>query len=399
MNLDGNIGKRLGILFFFVVAVAFLLSIAFSKAAQWDFRCYYSAATACKLGLNPYDRVVQAQLAGESVVGFLYPPHTLFLFRPFTWFGLTTASLIFLALKVAAIFPLVFLWRRLFGLAEHTGLFLVFVALAFNATLLFDLRAGNLVIFEQLIIWAGFYGYLKEKPGWFCAAVICAASVKLTPLILLGFLLTSGRRRDLAWLGISVVGFAVVMALNAVAWPELNRNFMKALNDAGSEPGVSSWWLIRDAVRWCQWRMGVDVLRAVEVAVYVTVASLACIISVITLKRTSASKRADALLWRISLACLLYAVIVPRLKEYNYILLIAPAFFVLKSLPPRSLLMLATALVMFPTATNFLVFGKMFEPFYRAISGYSPLLCAWLVWALCCCLLLRSTGAQEKNPS
>ena len=122
--------------------------------------------------------LVSVVVSHVAVSTYLYLPHTLFLFRPFLWVGLWPASAIFLALKLAAVIGLLFLWHSIFNFSEY-GLFLVLVPFAFNGSFIADLRAGNISVFEQLLIWAGFYWYARNRIILFGVAILLAASFKL----------------------------------------------------------------------------------------------------------------------------------------------------------------------------------------------------------------------------
>jgi hypothetical protein len=402
MNDERGTLQTLGILAFVIFVIIFICSMVFSNSMPWDFKCYYIAVQACKLGLDPYDVDAVSKVAGEPVILYVYPPHVLYLMRPFTWFNIQTAANIFFVLKLISGGLLIYVWWRMFNFAEHTLLFLWFATVGLNATLLYDIRAGNLYTFEQLAIWAGFWCYLKGRTEWFCAAIVYAASIKITPLILLGFLLTSGKRRDLIWLGISVVAFAGVMGLNVVLWPELTHKFFAVLKQAEGERGAltpSTWSFIRDAALWSSLRPHVNIPSILQMVTYATLAGLACLVTSFAVRRTWAEKGQDAQLWRISLACLLYAIIIPRIKNYGFIVVIAPIFFVLINARLPSSLLLAVLLLMVPTYTNYLMLGKMFEPIYRTFLGYSQLLFTALIWGLCCFSVLSRPLEPESKPS
>ncbi len=94
-------------------------------------------------------------------------------------------------------------------------------------------------------------------------------------------------------------------------------------------------------------------------------------------------------LWQISLACLLYAIIVPRLKDYSYVLLTAPAFYlVMRQLPGNPLLAFCGLLLIF-TYRGFHGPGLTAGPLGLVEYDYHPLITAWFLWGMCCYSILR----------
>jgi hypothetical protein len=53
-----------------------------SDAYQWDFRVYYAAAKAVTQGHDPYS-LTNVEVAAEARLPYVYPPLTLWVFRPF----------------------------------------------------------------------------------------------------------------------------------------------------------------------------------------------------------------------------------------------------------------------------------------------------------------------------
>lgn len=379
----------------------YLGTIAFSSSTQWDFRALYLIAKAHQQGTNPYDPAAVSSAIGISMpLPFVYLPHAIYLFYPFTWVSLPMAGAIYLLLKTAGIALLVILWLRIFRFREHLGLFLVFLPFALGAGVIADLRAGNISIFEQALIWFGFYLFLRGRTAGFCLAILCAASFKLIPILLLGFLLTTGGRRDIAY-AICFGGlFGLLMALNYIVWPELTSSFLQNVRNLNGERGIhnpSTWAFLQDATSWLQSHAQLSLPKLVPLAVYGGMSLFAVVISFKALQRSKVCRVKDAVLWQICLTCLLYAVVVPRFKNYSYILVIAPAFFVLLSGRLPTSLVLGCVLVMSCTQMNFLEFGKVLSPLVHAYMEYYPLLVVWLVWALCCYSMINPSPDTLKS--
>ena len=125
---------------------------------QWDFDIYYHGALAYSQGQNPYLTVFQPQQVALSTnLNYVYPPITLFVFRLFTGFEYELASHIFLILKLIVLIALLFIWSKYFLKNRADSWFYILCLFGFNAALGIDLMAGNISIFEQFFLWAGFY--------------------------------------------------------------------------------------------------------------------------------------------------------------------------------------------------------------------------------------------------
>lgn len=178
-----------------VVAVALGLALVWPMWTQpgrwqWDFRVYYLAANAHAIGLDPYDTRALGQLSGvPQTLPFVYPPHVLWLMRPFTSVPYDSAARAYLALKTAAGVGLIALLARAFLADGRDALFWVFSLAAFKGALWLDMRAGNVVVFEQLALWGAFYFFVRDRLAAFCSLVLVAASFKLAPALFLSLLL------------------------------------------------------------------------------------------------------------------------------------------------------------------------------------------------------------------
>src|SRR6267143_3573212 len=80
---------------------------------QWDFETYYYAASACRAHLNPYDLSALSLVAGKRVeLPFVYPPVALVPFLALSLLSLSTASLVWLGVKVCLLAGLITVWRK-----------------------------------------------------------------------------------------------------------------------------------------------------------------------------------------------------------------------------------------------------------------------------------------------
>ena len=114
--------------------------------------------------------------------------------HPFTGLDYATAARLWLVFKLLALFALASGWRRLVVPRIDRGLFVLVVALGFSGAALWDLRSGNVDLFEQLLLSSAFAIYLRCRYRLFTAGVVAAAALKLLPVAFLLFLFAPGFR-------------------------------------------------------------------------------------------------------------------------------------------------------------------------------------------------------------
>lgn len=369
---------------------------------QRDFLGIYTAVSAFDQGHDPYGTINLPPVEGQDIAPFVYPPYTLYLFQPVTWFEFATSARIFLTLKLMALAGLVYLWHRLFNLNQYHGLFWVLIPLAFSGTLISDIRAGNISIFEELVIWTGFFLYAQKRTAGFGIAIVLAAIFKLTPILLLGILATKWRKKELfqgALFGAVLIGLFVA---SAAVWPELFSSFLKNARGLGAEHGEnnpSTWAFICDIASWLKIKTGFALPAIIPLAVYTAVVlGVAAVSAKIFLRlRSLEEKKAD--LWRICLMCLLFALVVPRFKDYSYILLIGPSLYVLASSRWVNPIVPLAALLAIFSYQSLQWLGTALQPFYTVQREYYCLLMAWMVWGLCCYSIWREISESDCPPS
>src|SRR6185295_6809143 len=122
----------------------------------WDFETYYHAASAYRVGLDPYQLQSLTSVAGRPVeLPFLYPPATLLLFVPFSHLPLGAAIVAWLTIQCLLAGILLWIWWRTFLRSVAPDLLVVVALLGFDVALLWNLRTGNVALAEQVLLWAG----------------------------------------------------------------------------------------------------------------------------------------------------------------------------------------------------------------------------------------------------
>ena len=151
----------------------------------------------------------------------MYPPLALYYFVPFAWLPSGLAIPVFSSIKFLALCGLFFVWDKIVPLQKHAPVFLMFSFFAFNAALHRDLISGNISVFEQLLLWIGIYYFIEGKIWQFGYLIVLVSTVKLLPIVFLGFLLLSDKRdkyKAVIWF---LALFIFYLGLNYVLEPTL----------------------------------------------------------------------------------------------------------------------------------------------------------------------------------
>ncbi len=364
---------------------------------QWDFHTYYHAAAAHAAGLDPYDAANISKVSGKNwTPAFLYPPLTLPLFSLLRAMEYPDAARAWLVLKLVLVGGLVLIWQRDFARLSPPAVFAAYLCFGFGATFAWDLRAGNVSVIEQFLLWTAFAMLLRDLPWAFCALLLAASLFKLTFMAFLPLLLLFDQPRKRACLAVTLLAFAAYVLANHLVSPAMFAEYVRqaaGMDDLGSRYNSGMLAFIRDLYG------GADAGTAAAATYAVVVVALLVAVArrLGPVLPTLAADRPLA----ICLACSLYAVLMPRMKSYSYIILVLPAFLVVaRSIRPRLIALALLVLFALPLRTPFpLPVAASFAagtPWAR-LKDYWLLWLAWLVlW-----LFVRHVrqGAAGAGPS
>lgn len=355
----------------------------------WDLRVYYDSARAYEAGLSPYDETARVGLpagggdedgsypAIADALAFVYPPIAIHAFRPLARLDYLAAYRLWLLAKVVALVALAVLWARRFQAMEHSPLALLVLLLGFNAALVADLSSGNLSLFEQLALWSAFALLLSGRDAAFALAVAAIAQFRLAPAAFLGFLLVLRNPPRWRAFGLGLLATGALFALNGLE-PQLLAEFrgsgLRLYGRGRINP--SSLALAQEASA----QLAALGLRAgpwLAQALYGLIAATVAAVTLAVLWR----RRGD--LDRCTLPALLlgvsaYALGVPRLKGYSYVILLPPALYVVRRLSHRALVPVVAALALLPSRSSPLGFTEAL----RLVGAYGPWITAVVVFAL-----------------
>ncbi|MDH4157063.1 MAG: DUF2029 domain-containing protein [candidate division Zixibacteria bacterium] len=295
---------------------------------QWDFRTYYFAAQAHSQGVDPYDTENLRALADREIsLAYVYPPLTLYAFRPFLLFSFETAYQLFFFLKLAALAVLIYIWyTRFLSDKRFTVVLCLLCAFAFRETIIRDLYAGNVSVFEQLMLWAAALFFVEKKSLAYCVLIGITALFKFTFVILLfAVLLDRDRKAVLSFVTVGAA-FVVVTLISFLGNPTLFEGFVA--NVASLSEGIpinqASLTLIRDVLRLISDMTGGEFVR-LDSAFHIAFVLFLLIFSFRSVSGYDfRNNRTDFII----LCFFLYALLMPRMKDYSYVLLIIPCLHV-----------------------------------------------------------------------
>lgn len=323
---------------------------------QWDLLVFYRAGLAWRHGLNPYDfeQLITAGLIPRpaEILSFTYIPAVAALFSPLSLVSFPVAAALWITIK--GLF-FILLWKsaaRLHRFDSSALLDVSILVLGFNSALFSDLLSGN----TSIVLWALLWWAIRlicDGKFWTSALLIgYVATVKLQPVLLLALLLAVPPKPKWGPAAGGLLIFGFVIFLNAWIWPEMFQSFFQeARHRAALERGVlapSLYALCADAVD--QWK-NISVVPEVwkqagtwlPVALYVVFALPIAAITSLRLLRTQGTKPALA----VALILLTWILVVPRLKSYDFILILPVATWVLRNAQGTTKYLLAV-LVLLP---------------------------------------------------
>jgi hypothetical protein len=377
--------KKMAGIAIIILLLAYFITLILHVSAHedqylWDFRTHREAGKILASGSNPYDADILSPQARTTFL-YTYPPATLFFYRLFAIPDYRTAFHIFLIGKFVLLIGLVYFWQKHFLKKSGDTLFYVFCLLAFNSAVFLDMIAGNINLVQQALLWLGFSFYIKGKYTLFCLFILIAASFKMTPIFfLILMLLPEDKNKYKYFFGAGAV-FLIYLLGQFLIVPDLFTGFIKnALIVMGEKGEVvpSTSKLIADVVEMMAGIAGSPPPQALASAFFLTTAAGVVFFSCKACVRLRLADRDTRSMMEVFMVCLVYALIHPRFKDYGYILLLVPSYYIIKRTaytklaPFLFILFIMSNRLMLPIAASI----------YDIIWTYYPLMVAYCVWGL-----------------
>jgi len=348
---------------------------------QWDFRTHRKAAEIFASGLNPYDSEILFPKARTRFL-YTYPPATLFFYRLFALPDYKTSFNIFLILKGVLLIGLVYFWKREFFKEDADTLFYVFCLLAFNSAVFLDMIAGNINLVQQALLWVAFSFFIKRRFKLFCLFTLISASFKITPIFFLVLLILSDDKVRFKYFFGAGAAFGAYLLIQYVIVPDLFAGFIKNAVVVVGEPGgvvPSTNKLIGEIVQSIAKAFGITIPAGAELAIFLIFAAVVVFFSFRAITRLNHIQIENKATLELFLVCLVYALIHPRFKDYGYILLLVPSYYIIKHIRYTKiapvlfiLFILSCDRMMLPIASSM----------YALIWAYYPLMIAYCVWGI-----------------
>lgn len=231
-----------------------------------------------------------------------------------------TALAVFIGLKVLIAIFLFYIWINYFLKEKYGLIFTIFFIAGFDAGIYIDLKFANISLYEQFFIWLGLYFFLNKKNFMFTACLILASMFKFWPILLLFAYLALDARKNLKYLAIFFVAFAVIQATLYFAMPGLYPSFINSspiTETGGGWNNTSSYLFFKDLFA------GFNVNGLIPVAVYGTWAAVFAGLTAFFMFKY----KGGGAIARIFFILVAYCLIVPRMKNYSYIMLLPVAYY------------------------------------------------------------------------
>lgn len=296
---------------------------------QWDFRTYYHAAKAHSQGLNPYDiNSLRGVSDGRKItLRFLYPPHCLEVFRPFTFFDYPVAYYLYLSIKVAALCALVAIWIKIVPVGKRElWALIITVLVGCRGAVLIDIRSGNVSTFEQLLLWSGLLLAFRNQGALGCVFIALSSVFKMITALLVPMTVIIERTRRSVGIGLVVLcALCAVYALLFSSDPHPWAEFIRAAGtlDERGKINPSSLALIRDLV---------DAGGLSPLLGYILYGALCFLLLAILAWAFIATGKSKDSYPMVYLMLLVFMLVAPRLKNYSLIMVLLPALHIISSM-------------------------------------------------------------------
>jgi hypothetical protein len=369
-----------------ILLLLYLLTLVLHISANhekylWDFQTHREAGKIFGSGSNPYDA---DNLPPSVRTHFLYtyPPVTLFFYQFFSMTDYKTAAHIFLIVKCILLIGLVYLWKREFLKEDADPFFYIFCLLVFNSAVFIDMIAGNINLIEQVLLWLAFSFYINKRLMPFCVFVLIAACFKMTPVFFIILILLSDDQKKYKYFIGAAGAFLAYLLIQYIIAPEYFTGFIRnALTVVGESGKVvpSTLKFIGELSQTLAQLSGIAMPKGIELAV---VGLIVCGIIYLTYRawyKLKNNEMANREMTEVFLVCLLYALIHPRLKDYMFLLLIVPSYYIIKN--TRHTKLAPFLFILFVLSCERLVL-PIFSSIMSLVRAYYPLMIAYCVWGI-----------------
>jgi hypothetical protein len=371
-----------GLVFLLVYFLSLVLHISANfDQYQWDFRTHRKAGEIFASNLDPYDSSILFPQAQTTFL-YNYPPVTLYFYKFFAQFEYNSAFHIFLIAKCILLIGLIYFWKSVFLKTSTFALFALFCLFAFNSAVYRDLIAGNINLMEQVLLWVAFFYYINHRLTLFCTFCLLAASFKMTPSFFLVLLLLADDKKKYQYFVCAGFAFFAYLFVQYIIVPDMFISAIKNAFAVVSERGTivpSTFTLISDVFDWLSKNAGLTTPQPIEYAILAVFAAAVILLTYKAHARLKSRKVENRPMLEVFLVCLVYALIHPRFKDYAYILLIVPAYYIImhNRFTKANPFVFFLAILVYPP---FIVPGT--DIIFMFFWKYYPLVVVYIIWGM-----------------
>lgn len=376
----------------FIFALIILLQIIYiiNKNEYKDFKIYYTAAVAYLNYDDIYSIDVLNKYSSENItLPFIYPPISILFFIPFQMISLKLSFYIFLMIKILALFVLIYLISR-FIFEEKFFIFIYLLVFGYSASLLVDLRAGNVTIIEQAFLWTAFYLFNKKKYNLFILLLLVASIFKIVLLFFLGILIFLPRKIRLKYLSIAAVAVLFIVSINFLFSYEYSIKYftevlIKRPSQIGSSINPNIMGFIGNIFHLLNVSQVSFIFPKLKVDLIIYIISLFMIL-IITYKNLGQFSIEQNLFLFIANYILVYFLIMPRTMFYQLFMVVPSVFYIFTNTNINKYLKyILLFLIFFPTVyfNRFILERNEKEvssSLIFLIIDYLPLFTIFLMW-------------------
>ena len=326
---------------------------------MWDFAAGYNGALLLRAGMSPYALQPLLNYPAGHIIAWVYPPLGLRLFLPFTLLSYPAAINLWLGVELLGAALLAWIWARhfwKFDLLMHPAAMLI-VCFGLNGTLLWLLTTGNVGMVEAVLLWLALAALLNGHDKRYGVLIAMASLLKVLPAFFILAPLAAFPQPRWRAFGWGVISLVVLFALNPILFPAEWQQF-RSLSAVGAAAGKSGWQQVLDANLFQYerhlvsqnysalffWRAALPAVGGwmadktggfgqpgpySDELFYLAGCTAIAASSLFHLLRYR--KRAAAFEPRLIILflCVVFALLVPRLKPYSLVIAIAPVVYIL----------------------------------------------------------------------
>jgi hypothetical protein len=185
------------------------------ESLRFDFVNYFGGAQAAAHGTDIYADFKRSWGTQAWVVAYIYPPFFALVLAPLTSLGLLAAARIWLLAVHAAFFGSMLLIVRIHPELTRGGRRLLLLASLGFMPVYLNLKFQQVATVWLLLITATLWAALRRRPGLAGAFIAAAASLKVTPIVLIPLFARLGRWRIAVLGSVMLVGVTIVTMLAA----------------------------------------------------------------------------------------------------------------------------------------------------------------------------------------